>query len=250
MISIPFVYKVHTIRDGRSYCTRIVNVTQAEGKGICFTCTCSFKTDETSTLEVQEHVDVWDKYKDVLEGKMPEDFAEAPGMDVPFYREMLEKEPHQNEKFPGLQNHKVDMKAYNEHLAPLDRRQLIFYRPIGELPDDPNLHMCAHLYASDRNSLFIVANHLEVAGSYSQMGSLAHTVIFHAPYEQLKFKPATVSIGPQGNWYVKEDWTTRVSVGRAMYHSHVFAPDGTHIATLMQDGMLRVGSKPKEASRL
>lgn len=227
-----------------------MNVTQAEGKGICFTCTCSFKTDETSTLDVQEHVDIWDRYKAVLAGKSPEEFPEAPGMDVPFYREMLEKEPHRNEKFPGLQNHKVDMNPYNQDRAPLGRRQLIFYRPIGELPDEPNLHMCAHLYASDRNSLYIVANHLEVGDAYSQMGSLAHTVIFHAPNEQLKFRSAEAFDGPQGNWYVKEDWTTRVSVGRAMYHSHVWSPDGTHIATLMQDGMLRVGDKPKEASKL
>lgn len=247
---MPFVYKVHTIRDGRSYCTRIVNVTQAEGKGICFTCTCSFKTDETSPLDVQEHVDIWKRYKAVLAGKTPEDFPEAPGMDVPFYRKMLEKEPHRNEKFPGLQNHKADMRAYNHDKAPLDRRQLIFYRPLGELPDDPNIHMCAHLYASDRNSLYIVANHLEVSDSFTQMGSLAHTVISHAPYEQLRFKPAVPDNGPQGNWYVKEDWTTRVSVGRAMYHSHVWSPDGTHIATLMQDGMLRVGEKPKDASKL
>ena len=222
------MYKVHNIRDGRSYCTRIVNVSQAEGKGVCFTCTCSFKTDETSPLDVQEHVDIWDMYKSVLTGKTPEDFPEAPGMDVPFYRKMLAEEPHRNEKFPGLQNHKVDMKAYNEHRAPLDRRQMIFYRPIGELPDEPNIHMCAHLYASDRNSLYIIANHLDVGDNYTQMGSLAHTVIFHAPWEQLKFRLRAPDAGPQGNWFVKEDWTTRVSVGRAMYHSHVWSPDGTH----------------------
>ena len=46
LLDLPFIYKVHNIRDGRSYCTRIVNVTQASGKGVCFTCTCSFKTDE------------------------------------------------------------------------------------------------------------------------------------------------------------------------------------------------------------
>jgi hypothetical protein len=31
------------------------------------------------------------------------------------------------------------------------RRQLIFYRPIGDMLDDPNMHLCAHLYATDRN---------------------------------------------------------------------------------------------------
>ncbi|KAF2772923.1 Thioesterase/thiol ester dehydrase-isomerase [Teratosphaeria nubilosa] len=55
---LPFVYKVHIIRDGRSYATRIVNVTQQNGKGICLTCTCSFKTAEISSMDVQDHVDI------------------------------------------------------------------------------------------------------------------------------------------------------------------------------------------------
>ncbi|TKA62029.1 hypothetical protein B0A55_10962 [Friedmanniomyces simplex] len=82
-INIPFVYKVHIIRDGRSYATRIVNVTQAQGKGICFTCTCSFKIPEDSPLDAQEEVDLYSKYRDVLGGKTPEDFEECPGMDLP-----------------------------------------------------------------------------------------------------------------------------------------------------------------------
>lgn len=84
LVEVPFIYNVKTIRDGRSYCTRIVNVTQAEGKGICFTCTCSFKLSEDSPLDVQEHIDLEDKYGLVLDGKKETDWDEAPGMDVPW----------------------------------------------------------------------------------------------------------------------------------------------------------------------
>ena len=84
LTNIPFVYNVKTIRDGRSYCTRIVNVTQAQGTGICFTCTCSFKKSEESFLDVQEKIDLKAKYAQVLEGKREEDWQEAPGMDVPW----------------------------------------------------------------------------------------------------------------------------------------------------------------------
>jgi acyl-CoA thioesterase II len=249
LIDVPFVYKVHNIRDGRSYCTRIVNVTQAREKGICFTCTCSFKIDETSTLDSQRSVDLWQTYSSVLKDKTPEDFPEAPGMDVPWYWKALE-EGHPNDKFPGLKTLKANMKAFNESRRPLDRRQLIFYRTIGDLPNDANFHMCAHLYASDRNSLFIVANHLEVGGSYSQIGSLAHTVTFHAPVEHLLFRAAEESTGnPQGNWFCKEDWTERASVGRGIFHSRGWAPDGTHVMSVMQDGMIRVGKSPKGSVR-
>jgi acyl-CoA thioesterase II len=247
LIDVPFVYKVHNIRDGRSYCTRIVNVTQTRGKGVCFTCTCSFKTEESSTLEAQESVDLWKKYDSVLNGKTPEDFPEAPGMDVPQYWQLL-KDGHPNDKFPGLTTKKADMSAYNKPRKPLKRRQLIFYKPIGGLPLDLNLHMCAHLYASDRNSLFIVANHYGVGGSFSQMGSLAHTVIFHAPFEDLRLEVKKFD-GPQGNWFCKEDGTDRASVGRATYHSRVFSPNGIHVFTATQDGLIRLGKSAGREDR-
>lgn len=251
LLDVPFVYKVHNIRDGRSYCTRIVNVTQASGKGVCFTCTCSFKTEELSELDARESIDLWQKYNSVLQSKTPDNFPEAPGMDVPRYHKLL-KNGHPNDKFPGLTMKRVDMTAFNDPREPLDRRQLIFYRPVGELPSDLNLHMCAHLYASDRNSLFIVANHLGVGGSFSQMGSLAHTVIFHAPLKDLRLERKASSSSPQGDWFCKEDRTDRASVGRANFHSRVFSPDGVHVMSIVQDGMVRIGERPagKDISRL
>lgn len=55
---------------------------------------------------------------------------------------------------------KVDMTAYNRPRETLDRRQLQYYKVIGDMPpieEDPNLHAIAHLYASDRNGLFPVS---------------------------------------------------------------------------------------------
>ncbi|KAK3680098.1 hypothetical protein LTR78_000475 [Recurvomyces mirabilis] len=247
LTDIPFIYKVHIIRDGRSYSTRIVNVTQARGKGICFTCTCSFKNPETSPLDVQESVNIWEKYSSILSGKKPSDFEECPGMDVPWYWKRR-KETGVNEPFPGLQMHKVDMDRYNEPLHPLDRRQLIMYRTLDNLPRDPNLHLCAHLYASDRNSLFIVANHLDMGDTWTQMGTLAHTVIFHAAMNDLWFGPSTSQDSPldslDGRWYCKEDWSDRAGSGRAMFHSKVWAASGRHVATVVQDGMIRLTKDP------
>ena len=62
--------------------------------------------------------------------------------------------------FPGLDMRKVDMAAYNDPRGTLDRRQLQYYRVLGDMPsvaEDPNLHAAAHLYASDRNGLFPVS---------------------------------------------------------------------------------------------
>lgn len=246
LTNIPFIYKVHIIRDGRSYATRIVNVTQAHGKGICFTCTCSFKLAETSPLDVQEEVDIWDKYKSVLGGKRPQDFEECPGMDVPWYWERRKETGH-NDAFPGLEARKVDMTPYNDQRHPLDKRQLILYRTLGDLPQDPNMHLCAHLYASDRNSLFIVANHFDVGDIYTQMGSLAHSVTFHSGMKELMLGASASTGSPlddqSGKWFCKEDWSDRLAAGRGLFHSKVWAPDGTHVASILQDGMIRVTKK-------
>lgn len=62
----------------------LVNVTQAEGDGICFTCTCSFKLSEESHFDVQEKIDLEQQYGKVLSNKEPEDWDEVSGMDVPW----------------------------------------------------------------------------------------------------------------------------------------------------------------------
>lgn len=251
LTAVPSIYKVHIIRDGRSYATRIVNVTQAKGKGICFTCTCSFKLEETSPLDAQEHVDVEEKYKSVLAGKRPEDFEECPSMDVPWYWKRR-AETGFNDAFPGLEARKVGMDAYNKNRHPLDRRQLILYRTLGAVDEDPNMHLCAHLYASDRNSLYIVANHFDVGDLYTQMGSLVHTVVFHSGMKELLFGPSTARRAwlddSRGRWFCKEDSSDRVATGRGLFHSKVWAPDGTHVISILQDGMIRVTKKLEPSS--
>ena len=80
---------------------------------------------------------------------------------MPRYWEFSRRNGGYTDAFPGLQLHKVDMDAYNgskpEH--GLEHRNLKWYAVEGDMPrvdEDPNMHICAHLYASDRNSLFVM----------------------------------------------------------------------------------------------
>lgn len=220
-----------------------MNVTQSEGKGICFTCICSFKTAEPSHVEAQDQVDLWKKYSAVLKGRKPLDFQEVPGMDLPFYWKR-QKETGLNDKCPGLQCQKVDMTNYNKDRHPLDRRQLIFYRTIGDMPLEPNLHLAAHLYASDRNSLYIVANNFGIGDYWTQMSSLCHTVMFHSPMEALAFGPSPGKQSelhdPAGRWFAFEGSGSRLGSGRAVFNCGLWNCNGTHVATVLQDGLLRV----------
>ncbi|KAH9828897.1 Thioesterase-like superfamily [Teratosphaeria destructans] len=241
---LPFVYKVHSIRDGRSYATRIVNVTQRNGQGICLTCTCSFKIAEMSPMDVQDDVDIQEMYGLVLGAKKPQDFEECPGIDAPWYWKRR-KATGINDEFPGLECRKVDMAAFNGSRHPLDRRQLIMYRTLGAMPADPNMHLCAHLYASDRNSLYMVSNHLNMGDTWTQMASLAHTVIFHTDMQDLGFSERPGEAGDDERWFIKEDSTDRVAHGRGTYRSRVFSPSGVHVATVLQDGMIRLTKGPQ-----
>jgi len=129
---------------------------------------------------------------------------------------------------------------------------------------EANLHAIAHLYASDRNSLFIIPNHLSLGSSFTRMASLSHTVIFHVDADKLLFpneptdKPpnaaptqieglddesaspdSSVKIGER-KWFMQESWTTRVAGGRGLHTSRLWDPDsGVHLATTIQDGLIR-----------
>ena len=75
------------------------------------------------------------------------------------YWEFQRRNNMYTDPFPGLNLHKVNMERYNSDKAPLEKRNLKYYSVRGRMPsiaEDPNMHICAHLYASDRNSLFVM----------------------------------------------------------------------------------------------
>ncbi|KAK5011064.1 hypothetical protein LTR60_004837, partial [Cryomyces antarcticus] len=120
------------------------------------------------------------------------------------------------------------------------RRQLHYYRVLGAMPPlalAPNLHLCAHLYASDRNSLFIIANNLDVGDGFSHMASLSHTVVFHtdnAPLAMTDDSGAPV-------WFCQEAWSSRAAGGRGLHLSRIWDAEDRHLASTWQEGLLRVG---------
>jgi len=77
------------------------------------------------------------------------------------YWELSKQHGGYTDPFPGLRLHKVHMDDYNKDKPShgLEHRNLKWYSVRGSMPSvdsDPNMHACAHLYASDRNSLFVM----------------------------------------------------------------------------------------------
>jgi len=190
----------------------------------------------------------------------------------------LPSHPGHLNPLPGLHLRKVDMTAFNSGREPIDRRQLTLYSLRGTLPSpyadqqsraggkasnkgptpsrEANLHLVGHLYASDRNSLFVIPRHLELGREYTRMASLSHTVIFHVGIEDLLMRdeppdddqrafPTSKASkrgekGAQRKWYMQESWITRVEGGRGLHTTRLWDPDtGLHIASTMQDGLVR-----------
>jgi hypothetical protein len=268
-------------------------VSQIAAHGDMFTCTCSFKKEESSPIDVQDQFNVKEVYRDALEGKAtePMEHPPTPDQDSAKFREIyLPAHPEHFNPLPGLHIRKADMAKYNAKRSATDRRQLMFYTLRGSLPlptapfpptlDSPgttsltreaNMHACAHLYASDRNSLFIVPNHLDRPSGFTRMASLSHSVIFHVGIKDL-IMPAEPRInhpkaeptfwedtplplcnlkGYDGGdadgrkWFVQEAHFTRATGGRALHTSRMWDYDtGVHIATTFQDGLIRF--KPDE----
>lgn len=104
-------------------------------------------------------MDLRSTFSTVLKDIEPNDHPVMPGVDAPWYWEYSKANSGYTDPFPGLQLRKVDMEEYNKDRKPLDKRNLKYYSVQGRMPtveEDPNMHLCAHLYASDRNSLFVM----------------------------------------------------------------------------------------------
>ncbi|KAK8232402.1 thioesterase-like superfamily-domain-containing protein [Phyllosticta capitalensis] len=247
----PFIYHVRNLRDGGRYCTRSVDVVQDPQRGVCFTCTCIFKVDEEpGDYDFQEPCDLAQKYGSALGDRRPEDWSEAPSVDSPWYWELAAAKDGPRDAFPGLSLRKVDMAPYNQdHRGPLERRQLQFYSTTGEMPpvtEEPNLHACAHLYACDRNSLFLIPNHLDVGDDYRQMASLSYSVVFHVSSKEMAMQ---VKEGEK-RWFCQEARISRTGGNRGLHVSRLWSPDGRHIATTWQDGLVRIGKPSRWTAKI
>ena len=111
---------------------------------------------------------------------------------------------------------------------PADPHQRVWMRIDGKLPDDPLLHACALTYASDLTLLdSVLSVHGEVWGPGGVVGaSLDHALWFHRPFRA-------------DEWFLYDCWSPSASGARGLATGRMFTRDGRHIATAVQEGLLR-----------
>jgi acyl-CoA thioesterase II len=245
----PFTYKVQVIRNGRGYCVRSVIVRQQDDPTICFTCICSFKKTEPGLINVQEKHDLQKKYASLLKGKNAEDLPIRSDIQDARFAALNNQEPCVV-TFPGIYTTLFPFEELYKTLAPIDRKSLFIYTTItdknSEQEHDPNLDACAHLYHSDRESIYSMIRQYELSDILGAASTLSHTVTLHVGADQLRFRDES----GKRKWFWSETGAKRVADGRGLHEGRIYDSDGVLIASAMQDGMLKLREmSPEEVKK-
>jgi acyl-CoA thioesterase-2 len=212
--TVPLIYLVERVRDGRSFTTRRVSAVQ-HGKTI-FALSASFHRPEPGI----EHAD-----------PMPE---VPPPDEIPPTAERMEKlfGPSVREWYGG---NPIDIR----HIGPLTfeaerdpslrtTRNLVWLRADGDLPDDPLLHVCLVTYASDMTLLdsVLLAHGLSWADGRTTGASLDHAMWFHGAFRA-------------DRWllYAQDSPVARGALGLA--RGEMYTSDGELVVSVVQEGLVR-----------
>jgi acyl-CoA thioesterase II len=208
----PIRFAVERMRDGNSFSTRRVHALQ-DGLPI-LSMIASFQ-EEAGGLDHQD--------------PMPQ----VPGPNgLPSLREV----------FGGIDNpgaqHLVRRPVELRHVEgslfvePADEQvahQSVWMKTVGPLSDDPLVHAAVLAYASDYTLLEAVLRRHGLAWSDPRIraASLDHAMWFH--------RPASVD-----DWVLYAQQSPSAQGGRGLGIGRMFSADGTLVATVAQEGMLRV----------
>jgi acyl-CoA thioesterase-2 len=107
----------------------------------------------------------------------------------------------------------------------------LWIRADGELPDQPLKHTAAFTYASDMTLLgaALVPHGLHISSGEVQAASLDHSIWFHRPFRA-------------DRWWLYDQHSPAASGGRGLIFARVFTQDGRLVASVAQEGLIRLPS--------
>ncbi|GJN82368.1 hypothetical protein PLIIFM63780_005908 [Purpureocillium lilacinum] len=244
----PFVYEVAPLSNGRSFSARIVNARQTKEpsteplgpfpasdaelplKDVCFSCITTFKRSHPIVDDIRPTQSAQEIYADILSTRAPHEWDLSPQTDVDIIKDLFPNAGHG--AFPILDMHKVDMTEFNAGKPIPERRELIYYRlmkPLDE--DDVNAHIVCHAYEADRNGLIMCGNHLGYGYNLGVAASLTYSFFVHVNPEEMVLDTE--------RWWLQEVSWPRVNAGRCMMESKLWSPEGKHVASGYQDGIIQ-----------
>lgn len=247
------------IADARSFSARIVNARQPRQPSalpsgpfppsdghlplgdVCYSCITTFKRPHATVDEIGPSRSVHETYADILSTRAPHEWDTSPQTDVDAVTDIFPTFGHG--RFPILDMHKVDMDAFNAGKPVDERRELIYYRLLKPLDKgDVNAHILCHAFEADRNGLIMCGNHLGYGRHLGMAASLSYSFYVHVNADEAVMDTET--------WWLQEVCWPRVSAGRAMMESRLWSPDGRHIASGYQDGIIQPERSSEQRSKL
>ena len=211
--TVPILYEVDRIRDGRSFTTRRVVAIQ-HGRAI-FNLSASFHVDE----EGPEH------HLPMPEGPDP--------ASLPTFKERMARF---RERLGDWYERPRPIDIRYATVSPWDRptdealdpRQQVWMRADGRLPDDPLLHACVVAYASDLTLLDTTTLPHAVNGwdEGVMMASLDHAMWFHRPFRA-------------DDWLLYDQESPSASGARALARGSIYSQDGRLVVSVVQEGLVR-----------
>ncbi len=220
--SVPIIYEVDRIRDGRSFTTRRVVAIQ-HGKAI-FSMSASFHNNEDSLDHQFTMPDV----------PMPEDLASEAELRDMFIDKMPESARRYWERARPIEMRPVDLTHFVSDKI-LDPIQNVWFKATSPLPDDVAIHECVLAYASDMTLLdtSLFAHGRSFFNRDLQLASLDHAMWFHRPFRA-------------DEWLLYHQDSPSTSGARGFNRGSVYTRDGVLVASVTQEGLIRVIQKEKQ----
>ncbi len=217
-ISLPITFSVERIHDGRSFSARR---TQAYQHGLpILSMIASFQeADEGLDHQIGFPADIPDPES------LPSDEQALRDIDHPVAQYWATGRPFDMRHVGSSLYFTVD----GEHVA----HQAVWLKTVGRLPDDPNLHRAALAYASDYSILESIFRRHGLSWSTpgAKVASLDHAMWWHR-------------FGRADEWMLYAQESPTAIGGRGLAQGRIFSRDGRLLASVAQEGMVRVRSLP------
>jgi acyl-CoA thioesterase-2 len=210
----PITFSVDRIHDGRSFSTRR---TQAYQDGLPILSMIASFQDSDEGLEHQVPMPAGMPEPESL----PSAAETLAGVDNPLAEAWATGRAFDMRHVPGP----VYFSVEGEHVP----HQAVWFKAQSRLPDDPNLHRAALAYASDYSLLepIMRAHGVAWATPGLKAASLDHAMWFHR-------------FGRVDEWLLYVQESPNAVGGRGLSMGRIYSRDGSLLASVAQEGMVRV----------
>ncbi|WP_213815045.1 acyl-CoA thioesterase II [Glaciihabitans sp. dw_435] len=216
-VTLPITFSVDRIHDGRSFSTRR---TQAYQKGVPILSLIASFQDEDEGLEHQTAMPEGIPDPETL----PSAAESLEGVDHPIAHYWATERAFDMRHVPSP----IYFSVEGAHVP----HQAVWIKAIGPMPDDPNLHRAALAYASDYSILEPIMRAHGVAWGTPGLkaASLDHAMWWH------RFSRVD-------EWMLYVQESPNAKGGRGLSLGRIYSRDGALIASVAQEGMVRVPSE-------